>query len=88
MRLAVIGAGAVGSVVGGLLARAGEDVTLIGRRSHAEAVNENGLCIDGALGELRIRVTAAEQLDHEPEDGITFWRQRENFAPTSTRVPS
>jgi 2-dehydropantoate 2-reductase len=67
MRLAVIGAGAVGSVVGGLLARAGEDVTLIGRRSHADAVNRDGLRIDGALGELRIHVRAAERLDFKPD---------------------
>jgi 2-dehydropantoate 2-reductase len=67
MRVAVIGAGAVGSVVGGLLARAGEDVTLIARRSHADAVNRNGLRIDGALGELRVPVAAAERLDVRPD---------------------
>ena len=54
-------------MVGGLLARAGEDVALIGRRSHAKAVNEHGLRIDGALGEIRVRVTAAEQLDFKPD---------------------
>lgn len=67
MRLAVIGAGAVGSVVGGLLARAGEDVTLIGRRPHVDAVNRNGLRIDGALGALQVRVSAGERLDFEPD---------------------
>jgi 2-dehydropantoate 2-reductase len=36
-RIAVVGAGAIGSVVGGLLARAGEDVTLIARQAHVEA---------------------------------------------------
>ena len=67
MRVAVIGAGAVGSVVGGLLARAGEDVTLVGRRAHVDAVNRDGLQIDGALGALRVRVRAAERLDVRPE---------------------
>jgi 2-dehydropantoate 2-reductase len=67
VRIAVVGAGAVGSVVGGLLARAGEDVTLIGRHGHAEAVNRNGLRIDGALGQLHVRVPAAEQLDFRPD---------------------
>jgi 2-dehydropantoate 2-reductase len=67
MRLAVIGAGAVGSLIGGLLAKAGEDVTLIGRRPHVEAVNRNGLHIDGALGAMRVRVRAAERLDFEPD---------------------
>jgi 2-dehydropantoate 2-reductase len=67
MRVAVIGAGAVGSVVGGLLARAGEEVTLVGRRAHVDAVNRDGLRIDGALGALRVRVGAAERLDVRPE---------------------
>jgi 2-dehydropantoate 2-reductase len=66
MTIAVIGAGAVGSVVGGLLAKAGEDVTLVGRRAHVDAVNRNGLRIDGALGALQVRVRAAERLDFKP----------------------
>jgi 2-dehydropantoate 2-reductase len=67
MRLAVIGAGAVGSLVGGLLARAGEDVTLVGRRPHVDAVRRDGLRIDGVLGPLRVRVGAAERLDFQPD---------------------
>src|SRR4029453_3524089 len=67
MRVAVIGAGAIGSVVGGLLARAHEDVTLIGRRPHVDAVNRNGLRIDGALGTIQVRLRAAETLDFRPD---------------------
>jgi 2-dehydropantoate 2-reductase len=67
MRVAVIGAGAIGSVVGGLLARAGEDVTLIGRRPHVDAVNRNGLRIDGAVGTMQVRVSAAERLAFKPD---------------------
>jgi 2-dehydropantoate 2-reductase len=67
MRVAVIGAGAVGSVVGGLLARAGEDVTLIGRQPHVDVVNRNGLRIDGALGSMQVRVRAAERLEFTPD---------------------
>ncbi len=66
MSIAVIGAGAVGSVIGGLLAKAGEVVTLIGRRSHVDAVNRNQLRIDGALGPMQVRVRAAERLDFKP----------------------
>ena len=42
MKIAVIGAGAIGSVIGGLLSKAGEDVTLIGRKPHVDAINANG----------------------------------------------
>ncbi|MBC7601545.1 MAG: 2-dehydropantoate 2-reductase [Ramlibacter sp.] len=43
MKIAVMGAGAVGCYYGGLLARAGHDVTLIARPSHVDAIRERGL---------------------------------------------
>ena len=43
MRWIVVGAGAVGGVVGGLLADAGEDVTLIARGRHLDAMRCKGL---------------------------------------------
>jgi 2-dehydropantoate 2-reductase len=46
MRIAVIGAGAVGCYFGGLLARAGHDVTFIGRQDHVAAINERGLLLE------------------------------------------
>jgi 2-dehydropantoate 2-reductase len=67
MKIAVIGAGAIGSLLGGLLARAGEDVTLVGRPAHVEAVNQSGLLIDGALGPMRVQVRAQQRLDFTPE---------------------
>jgi len=42
-RVAVMGAGAVGCYHGGMLARAGHAVTLIGRPAHVQAVRERGL---------------------------------------------
>lgn len=55
MKIAVMGAGAVGSFYGGLLAQAGASVTLIGRRQHADAIREHGLLLD--MGGERQRVT-------------------------------
>ena len=46
MQVAVIGAGAVGCYYGGLLLRAGHDVTFIGRQPHVDAINANGLLLD------------------------------------------
>ncbi len=66
-KIAVVGAGAIGSLIGGLLAHAGEEVTLVGRRAHIEAIRENGLRIDGVLGPLTIPVRAAETLDFRPD---------------------
>jgi 2-dehydropantoate 2-reductase len=45
-RVAVIGAGAVGCYFGGMLARAGMPVTLIGRSSHVDAINKDGLFLE------------------------------------------
>ena len=48
MKIYVLGAGSIGSLLGGLLTRAGNDVTLIGREEQVKAVNENGLEVFGA----------------------------------------
>src|SRR3954464_3764398 len=47
-RVAVLGAGAVGSYFGGMLAAAGVDVTLIGRSAHVDAIRRDGLRIETA----------------------------------------
>ena len=46
----IAGAGALGSVVGGLLARAGHPVTFLGRAAHLEAIARDGLVLDGLFG--------------------------------------
>ena len=46
MQVAVIGAGAVGCYYGGLLLKAGHDVTFIGRPVHVDAINAQGLLLD------------------------------------------
>src|ERR1041384_5934915 len=46
MQVAVIGAGAVGCYYGGLLLKAGHDVTFIGRQAHVDAINAHGLLLD------------------------------------------
>ncbi|RLI31509.1 2-dehydropantoate 2-reductase [Candidatus Bathyarchaeota archaeon] len=59
MRIAVVGSGAMGSLYGGLLADAGEDVTLIDIwKEHVDAINTRGLKISGASGERLVRVRA------------------------------
>jgi 2-dehydropantoate 2-reductase len=54
LRVLVAGAGAVGSVLGGLLAVAGHRVGLLGRESHLAAVAGDGLRIEGLFGEHRV----------------------------------
>lgn len=46
MKIAVMGAGAVGCYYGGMLARGGHEVTLIGRPTHVAAIAQAGLLLD------------------------------------------
>ena len=45
-KIVVLGAGSVGCFFGGMLARAGHDVTLIARANHVEAISKSGLYMD------------------------------------------
>jgi 2-dehydropantoate 2-reductase len=51
----VAGAGALGSVFGGLLAASGTPVTLLGREAHLSAIERNGLLIEGLFGTHQVR---------------------------------
>jgi len=57
--VAVLGAGAVGSYFGAMLARAGIDVTLISRPLHAEAIARDGVRVLQGEREWQARVRAA-----------------------------
>ena len=56
-----MGAGALGSYFGGLLARAGSDVTLIGRAAHVAAIGQNGLLLEAGGSKQSIRVNATTE---------------------------
>ncbi len=59
MRVLVIGAGAIGCLVGGKLAQTGQDVTLVGRPQFAETVQRQGLQLSDERGTHQIRTLAA-----------------------------
>ncbi|NMG54200.1 ketopantoate reductase family protein [Aromatoleum aromaticum] len=59
MDIAVMGAGAVGCYYGGMLARAGHDVVLIGRVPHVEAVQRDGLFLDTQTFQAHVPMRAS-----------------------------
>jgi 2-dehydropantoate 2-reductase len=61
-KVAVVGAGAVGGYFGGMLARAGAPVTMIGRTAFVEAVKKNGLFLDAVSFQESVRVSASTEL--------------------------
>jgi 2-dehydropantoate 2-reductase len=59
MRIAIVGAGGVGGLLGGLLARAGAEVVLVARGNALEAIRRDGLRVDSPMGTFGARVAAA-----------------------------
>jgi|SRR5580704_8137853 2-dehydropantoate 2-reductase len=61
VRVAVLGAGAVGSYFGGMLARSGVQVVLIARPAQVEAIRANGLFLDTVSFQERVAVEASTE---------------------------
>lgn len=61
-RVAVVGAGAVGGYFGGMLARAGAPVTLVGRPMHVEVWRREGLFVDSVNFQASIPVEASSDV--------------------------
>src|SRR2546425_4825001 len=59
--IAVMGAGAVGCYYGGMLARAGHDVTLIARPQHVEAVQKSGLRMETKAFDANVPMQASAE---------------------------
>jgi 2-dehydropantoate 2-reductase len=73
MKFAILGAGATGGYLGACLANAGQDVTLIARGRHLEAMRERGVRVlepDGS--EIGARPACTDRLDAAGEADVTF----------------
>jgi len=74
MRFVVCGAGAIGGVIGGQLAKAGLHVLFVDPwQAHVDAINRDGLQLKGVHGGHVLRVpavTAAAAVDFRPDDVI------------------
>ncbi len=68
MKIAVIGAGGVGGYFGGLLAKAGNDVTFVARGEHGRVLKEKGLIVKSVAGDFSVNpvkvVESVTQLTH------------------------
>jgi 2-dehydropantoate 2-reductase len=74
MKILVLGAGAIGSVFGGLLAKKGNSVCLVGRKPHLDAIKRQGLMIEGIWGTHRVHsLTGYESFfDLKAHEPLTF----------------
>src|SRR5438094_4587117 len=68
MRIVILGAGALGTVLGAHLARAGEDVTLIARGQRAAYLQEHGATITGLVDfTVPVRVVTNPSPTHDAD---------------------
>jgi len=72
MRVVVLGAGAVGSVLGGLLSLRQHDVLLVCRKPHADAIAKDGLRIKSSTGEYVAHPQTSSSLDSSHIDDDAF----------------
>ena len=73
MRIMVMGAGGVGGCLGAHLARAGNEVTLIARGEHLEAIRQNGLRLKTQSGNFTVDAAATDDLSQVgPVDLVLF----------------
>ena len=61
LKIAVMGAGAVGCYYGAMLARAGHDVVLVARPEHVQAIAKDGLRLQTAQFDEQVRLAASIQ---------------------------
>ncbi len=74
MRVAVMGTGGIGGYYGGMLARAGEEVTFIARGAHLEAMRDRGLTVKTThVGEFTLPIRAtSDPSEVGPVDLVLF----------------
>lgn len=72
MKYVVIGAGGTGGAIGGFLAKAGKDVTLIARGAHLQKMLEDGLHFETVDGEFTVPVRACTMDDYQGTPDIIF----------------
>jgi 2-dehydropantoate 2-reductase len=63
LKFAIVGAGAIGAFVGAMLARSGQDVTLVARGPHLRAIREHGVRVRGKIGEFAAQLPATDDVD-------------------------
>jgi 2-dehydropantoate 2-reductase len=89
MKIAVIGAGAIGGLVGARLALAGEDVTFVVRGANLEAIRAHGIRLVETDGQARsaTRVHATDDYDAAgPQDVVVLAVKAHQVADVAGRV--
>ncbi len=91
MKVAVVGAGAVGGYFGARLAQGGEDVHFLARGAHLAAMRERGLQIRSVLGDLDLGPSDTHATDNPADIGpsqvVLFTVKSYDTESASTSLP-
>lgn len=88
MRYVIIGAGAVGGTIGGLLAEAGRDVVLVARGAHLEAMRAGGLHLTTPAGARVVHAPVAagpQDVELRPDDVLVLAVKSQDTAATTAQ---
>jgi len=81
MKFAIVGAGAIGAFVGAMLAKSGEDVTLIARGPHLRAMQQHGVRVRGEIGDFVAHPAVTDDPAHVGEVDVMLLTLKAHSLP-------
>ena len=82
MRMIIIGTGPIGGIIGGRLARAGNDITFVDvDKEHIAAIREKGLQVDVPDGPFNVKIPIVYPNEIQGKFDIGFIAVRSNYTP-------
>jgi 2-dehydropantoate 2-reductase len=85
--VAIVGAGAIGGLLGAHLARSGEEVVLIARGAHLAALRSHGLTVRGAEPEFTVHPRATDDIAAiSIADAVFITLKAHGIAPAAPRI--
>lgn len=90
MKICVVGAGAIGGLLAARLSHGGEDVSVIARGAHLDAIRESGLRLEQPEGEaIEARVAASDRIDaFGPQDCVILGMKAHQVAAVVKDLPA
>jgi 2-dehydropantoate 2-reductase len=87
MKFCIVGAGAIGGLLGARLAASGHDVSLVARGAHLAAIREAGLAIRDGAGVQRYALPAADDpAQFGPQDAVIIALKAYSIGPMLARL--
>jgi 2-dehydropantoate 2-reductase len=87
MKICIFGAGAVGGILAGRLAKSGVDISVVARGDHLRAIQENGLAVRDRDGEWRVNPQATDDTEAlGPQDLLILGLKAHTVTPALGQI--